>query len=404
MKHAQSFSLGGSCHGGGKSRYHNSSSRYNSSRNSPRRYQSHNQSLNTSSHHSGHGKSFRKNSLTSAASFDPLEGESTHSMRSASGGFQHSYKKPVMPPKQSYLAMDCEMVGTVTGESVAARIVLVDWKGRTVMDSYMKTKDEVADYRTFVSGIRAEHLESAPDFETVIQQANELLADKILVGHGLDNDLKALKMTHPWNMTRDTAYYQPFMQLLEGRGQPVWGPRKLKEIAKEKLQRDIQVAGVSHCPVEDATAALDLYKSHRPRWEACMSNEEKRARQQALQEAAAAAMSSGYYNDPLGSSVHSYASFAQNNENQPVHLESYSNMRSYTPRGQQRYGNKGVLDSQSFHYPRSASLTDYRPTESLDGHSFHYSPAMDPSSYPLSQRSALQRRSSLEPQFYSSNH
>lgn len=307
-----------------------------------------------------------------------------------------------MPAKQSYLAMDCEMVGTVTGESVAARIVLVDWKGRTVMDSYMRPKEMVSDYRTFVSGIEKEHLDTARDSETVLEEVKQLLEGKILVGHGLDNDLKALDLQHPWNLTRDTAYYQPFMQLLsDRRGEPLWGPRKLKELAKEKLQREIQVIGVSHCPVEDATAALDLYKSHRPRWEACMSNEEKRARQQALQEAAAAAMSANFYNDPLASSMHSYSSFAQTNENNPYAQGSFSGgHRNYHPRGGNRYG-KGVLDSQSFHYPRSASLTDYRPQESLDGHSFHYSNAA--AQYSQDQRSALQRRSSLDPQFYSSS-
>ena len=87
------------------------------------------------------------------------------------------------------------------------------------------------------------------------------------LGHGVDNDLRALGMAHPWLMTRDTAYYQPFMRQLDlsthhridsganATKEPIWGPRKLKDLAKEKLQREIQVAGVSHCPVEDAAAS-----------------------------------------------------------------------------------------------------------------------------------------------------
>jgi RNA exonuclease 4 len=248
-------------------------------------------------------KSFNKPALTSTNSgYDPLGGNSTHSTRST-GSFQHSYKKPVMPAKNSYVAMDCEMVGTVTGESVAARVVLIDWKGRPVMDTFLKPTSAVADYRTFVSGITEDDLVDAPTFEEAVEKVQETLHDKILVGHGVDNDLRALGITHPWLMTRDTAYYQPFMRLLEtstvhnaalsqntdANNTPVWGPRKLKDLAKEKLQRDIQVAGKAHCPVEDAAAALDLYKSHRPRWEACMSTEEKQQQQQALQMAAAQA-------------------------------------------------------------------------------------------------------------------
>ena len=271
----------------------------NSSDHSPNK----NNGLNGSSHHSRNtfrNKSFSKPRVnTNNPVYDPLAGNSNHSTRS-SGSFLHSYKKPDLPQKNQYLAMDCEMVGTITGESVAARVVLIDWRGRTVLDIYVKPDEEIADYRTFVSGITKEHLDGAHSYVDAQKQVEELLKDKILVGHGVDNDLRALGLVHPWLMTRDTAYYQPFMRVLEksahtvafsssngGKNTPVWGPRKLKELAKEKLQREIQVTGGSHCPVEDALAALDLYKSHRPRWEACMSSEERQQQQYALQMAAA---------------------------------------------------------------------------------------------------------------------
>lgn len=274
----------------------------NGSNHSPKN-SNNNNNLNGSSHHSRN--TFRNKSLTkprinsSSPIYDPLSGNSNHSTRST-GSFLHSYKKPDLPQKSLYLAMDCEMVGTITGESVAARVVLIDWRGRTVLDIYVKPDAEIADYRTFVSGITKEHLDDAHCYADAQKEVTELLKDKILVGHGVDNDLRALGLVHPWLMTRDTAYYQPFMRVLEtstnnlsaisnhdGKNTPVWGPRKLKELAKEKLQREIQVAGGSHCPVEDALAALDLYKSHRPRWEACMSSEERQQQQYALQMAAA---------------------------------------------------------------------------------------------------------------------
>jgi RNA exonuclease 4 len=429
------------------SSHHNSSSRYNINRSPPRRYQSHigittntnnGSSLPSSSSATAAviplNKSFRKspnrahsNVLGSSSAhnsnhsknhhcsnFDPLSG-SNHSTRTSSstgittggatGSFQHSYKKPMMPAKQCYLAMDCEMVGTVSGQSVAARVVLVDWKGRKVYDSYCRPIEAVSDYRTFVSGVTADHLANAPSAEQVVQVVSEILHDKILVGHGLDNDLKALGLTHPWNMTRDTAYYQPFMRLLDTHHpataavahhqhhhqhqhqQPVWGPRKLKDLAKEKLQRDIQVAGVSHCPVEDAAAALDLYKSHRPRWEACMSNEEKRARQQALQAAAAATAAHLYTHDfdelvvvaaaPVVShnSLHSYSyhgavsvapaaptasmmpSYHQHQHHQHHHHQSSFRQPTYP---QRQRGMMDPLQSQSFHYPRSHTMAEYR--------------------------------------------
>lgn len=214
-----------------------------------------------------------------------LSSVSSHSASSVSSmcsenskSFVHNYKKPVMPAKKDYIALDCEMCGTLTGKSACARVVLVDWKGRTVLDEYVKPREKVTDYRTFVSGITEENLVDAPDIAVVKEQVRELIEGKILVGHGLSNDLECLDLEHPWNMIRDTAYYEPFMKNHFGQMRP----RKLKELAVEKLQREIQVDGQAHSPTEDAIAALDLYKSHRPRWEACMASQIKERQQIAL--------------------------------------------------------------------------------------------------------------------------
>ena len=68
------------------------------------------------------------------------------------------------------LAIDCEMVGTGQGgvRSVLARCSIVNQHGVVVYDKYVKTDEPVTDYRTSVSGIRAEHLKNATvDFATV---------------------------------------------------------------------------------------------------------------------------------------------------------------------------------------------------------------------------------------------
>lgn len=60
------------------------------------------------------------------------------------------------------LAMDCEMVGVgATGdESVLARISVVNQHGHCVYDKFVKPKEKVTDYRTWVSGVRPEDLEN----------------------------------------------------------------------------------------------------------------------------------------------------------------------------------------------------------------------------------------------------
>lgn len=177
--------------------------------------------------------------------------------------------KELSPAKQAkYIAMDCEMVGCGTGgcHSALARVTLIDWHGNVVMDELVKPQYEVTDYRTFVSGITKEMLDNATmDFGTARRLVLKHLKGKILVGHGLKNDLGVLGITHPWYMIRDTAKYQPYMKVRFQDGL-LW-PRSLKELCKEKLNRDVQVCGRPHCPKEDALAALDLYRLVWRHWE-----------------------------------------------------------------------------------------------------------------------------------------
>lgn len=173
---------------------------------------------------------------------------------------------------EQYVAMDCEMVGV--GEygkcSSLARVTLIDWHGETLMDEFVQQTEEVTDYRTFVSGITQGILsqQANMDLPACRRQVLSLLDGKILVGHGLKNDLRALGITHPWYMMRDTAKYQPFMKARFEDG--ILWPKSLKDLCHEHLNRDIQVHGIPHCPHEDALAALDLYRHVMNKWEKVM--------------------------------------------------------------------------------------------------------------------------------------
>ncbi len=182
-----------------------------------------------------------------------------------------------------YLALDCEMVGVGEGgtQSALARVSIVDYNNAVLFDTYVKPANDepVTDYRTFVSGIREEHLRSdlAMGFDQCQSIVKKLLHGKILVGHALKNDLAVLDLDHPWYDCRDTAKYEPFMK--RDKATNVLRPRKLRDLAETKLNRIIQIAGQEHCPVEDANAALDLYKKARIKWEKAMEYKYNRTKE-----------------------------------------------------------------------------------------------------------------------------
>lgn len=167
--------------------------------------------------------------------------------------------------KDQYLAMDCEMVGIGTDGKISAlaRVSIVNWRGDIVLDTFVKVPGRVTDFRTWVSGVEPKHLKNkaAMDVKECRELVARLLKGKILVGHALSNDLHALAFTHP-NM-RDTGTYRPLQRL----GGKKWRPRKLKDLVAEHLDMKIQQEGQAHDSVDDARAAMELFKCFRVAWE-----------------------------------------------------------------------------------------------------------------------------------------
>ena len=187
-----------------------------------------------------------------------------------------------MQKKDIYFAVDCEMVGVGPEglDSRLARVSIINWDNEIVLDTYVKVEEEVKDYRTFISGIRPEHIhsESAMSLNQVRAIVGNILNGKILVGHGLENDLKVMGIQHPWCDIRDTANYAPFMRTISKENdEKILCPRKLRDLVLENLNRKIQVIGKAHSSVEDAIAAMDLYKCARNKWEIQIMQEVNKA-------------------------------------------------------------------------------------------------------------------------------
>ncbi|XP_019634239.1 PREDICTED: RNA exonuclease 4-like isoform X2 [Branchiostoma belcheri] len=161
------------------------------------------------------------------------------------------------------VGMDCEMVGTGHrgSKSALARVSIVNQFGKCVYDKFVKPKEKVTDYRTFVSGIRPRDLKDGESFQSVQKEVADILKGRILVGHALQNDMKALQMTHPKQMIRDTSNFPPFKSLAGGNNTP-----SLKKLAAGVLHLQIQKG--EHCSIQDAQVAMRLYTLHKKEWEA----------------------------------------------------------------------------------------------------------------------------------------
>ncbi|NXQ17339.1 REXO4 exonuclease, partial [Peucedramus taeniatus] len=164
------------------------------------------------------------------------------------------------------VAMDCEMVGVgPKGEdSILARVSIVNQFGKCVYDKYVKPTEKVTDYRTAVSGIRPQNINSGEDFKTVQKEVAEILQGRILVGHALRNDLKVLLLDHPHKKIRDTQRYKLFKQRVKS-------SRPSLKLLCEKLL-NVQVQTAEHSSIQDAQAAMRLYTLEKKKWEAAVKN------------------------------------------------------------------------------------------------------------------------------------
>ena len=154
----------------------------------------------------------------------------------------------------SVVSLDCEMAYTLNGTELV-RLTVLDASNRLLLDYLVRPKTEITDYNTRFSGITKEMFETASTVS--FDEALELLKlfvsrTTVIIGHGLENDLVALRLIH--HRCFDTALLYP-----HPRGRPY--RLGLKDLMRRETGMDIQTAGEQgHSSHEDAAAACILVR------------------------------------------------------------------------------------------------------------------------------------------------
>lgn len=164
---------------------------------------------------------------------------------------RHSYE-PVTEDSP-LLAIDCEMCITQDDLHEVTRISMVDEDYQVLLDTYVKPKTPIKDYLTRYSGVTKEILDpitvQLEDIRKILRK--KIPRNAILCGQSLNNDLKALKMFHPYVIDTSVIFNNSGTRCVKV---------GLKNLTMQYLGEDIQGSKTGHCSVEDATATMKLVR------------------------------------------------------------------------------------------------------------------------------------------------
>lgn len=165
--------------------------------------------------------------------------------------------------KRRAIALDCEMVGVAGGKSELALLCAVDlFSGEILIESLVFPIEPVKDWRSRYSGVTPAKMSAAKASGKALDgwpAARAKLfefadADTILLGYGLHNDLKVLRIYH-------TRVVDPSILVAEavfGKGKKMERMWKLKTLSREFLGVAIQTSKYGHDCLEDTLAAREL--------------------------------------------------------------------------------------------------------------------------------------------------
>ena len=197
------------------------------------------------------------------------------------------------PPKKipddvlsKIVAVDCGMVS----KTKLRRVCIVDGYGNHLLSALVRVDEDdgekdksvqsttkyqstlVRKLSSFISLPKEQHsrvtstgddLDLGVSAQQIREEAYRLIRGKIVVGHSVYGDLAVLGIGQRGNNNsdfevRDTATYSQFLRKHK-RGDGIVESRRLRDLVRERLNRDIQADGEFHTCEEDAIAVLGTY-------------------------------------------------------------------------------------------------------------------------------------------------
>nr|KAG5701837.1 hypothetical protein BaRGS_019048 [Batillaria attramentaria] len=83
-------------------------------------------------------------------------------------------------------------MGTLMPTSLQGRCSIVDYTGAILFDRFVKPEEQVTDFRTPWSGLRAKDIRRGIPFVAAQEQISAVIKDKVVVGHAVHNDFRVM--------------------------------------------------------------------------------------------------------------------------------------------------------------------------------------------------------------------
>lgn len=181
------------------------------------------------------------------------------------------------------ISLHCETVRTASGRATLARVIIVDGPSRNVLlDDFAQIPVPVKDFcETGITekDVRVGNCSNGKKSDAPVSNfpkplsilrshVERLLRGRLLVGYKVEESLKALGLTHPWNQVRDIAYFQPFLHTkVVGGSTSVATVRSLDELSGEFLRQQLRPLGDRFRPLDICQSSLGLYERFRDQWD-----------------------------------------------------------------------------------------------------------------------------------------